>query len=58
MHLTREEREQKIREMAYRWYEIRLHNNIPGDEKSDWRRAEEIIMNDYPEHITLKEGGY
>ena len=62
MFMTSEEREQKIREIAYRYYEIRCHYGVRGTPESDWLKAEEIFDNDYPHKITiddkLRENGY
>jgi len=44
--LTKEEREQKIRELAYKWYEIRMKYGIKDTPENDWLKAETIVEAD------------
>ena len=46
MKLTDEERNDLIKNYAFRWYEIRCYHNYPGDEKSDWERATKMVANE------------
>ena len=41
--LTSEEREELIRNYAYRWYEIRMKYGEGGNEKTDWERVEKMV---------------
>ena len=46
-HITLEERENTIRLYAFHWWEIRMKYGIPGDEKSDWEKAEIMVSVEY-----------
>lgn len=51
MYLTKEEREEKIRKLAYNWYEIRMKYGVAGTPEGDWSKAEAIVDSDYPYKI-------
>ena len=36
-------REERIRKYAQSWYEFRVIGKIPGNEKTDWAKAEHIV---------------
>lgn len=60
-YTTEEDRLKMIQQYAHNWYEIRMKFGIPGDEKSDWDKAENIVDAEHPRHIDinlLREGGY
>jgi hypothetical protein len=54
-------RQEKIRELAYGFYEMYKAKGYPEDEKRDWARAE-MIVNAHnkgeEKQYTMQEGGY
>ena len=36
-------REERIRKYAQSWYEFRIIGKIPGNDKTDWAKAEHIV---------------
>jgi hypothetical protein len=46
-HLTIEQRQQQIREYAYRWWEIRKKYGMTGTPDGDWVKAETMVDTEY-----------
>ncbi len=55
--MSSNQREERIKIYAYKWYRIRQDYNISGNAHSDWERATHIIEAEEYASSKLKEKG-